>query len=254
MNDVGTDLPDTAVCLQCRYPLRGLPTPVCPRCGRAFEPGDSASFGDPARERSRLRPRFARPPQAWHRWTVALLTGYALIDMSSPGSWFAVGYIFTCAAFPLYVIIAADYALRVLFALTGRQRRTEELDGGLAANDQSNPARRRRSHWVVTPVCLFLLASSIAYPWPAWARFTASRGALQELVSTRRDVRQPEWVGLFPVQRTKRYDDGSVFVETGNVYIESWGFLYCPTGKPTPQRALHVMDALAPAWFLAAIR
>ena len=33
-------MPNAAVCAGCGYSLRGLPKPVCPECGRAFDPDD----------------------------------------------------------------------------------------------------------------------------------------------------------------------------------------------------------------------
>jgi len=37
-------IPSTARCLSCGYLLRGLPSPVCPECGRAFNPSDPTSY------------------------------------------------------------------------------------------------------------------------------------------------------------------------------------------------------------------
>jgi hypothetical protein len=37
-------IPDNARCLGCGYLLRGLTTPRCPECGRAFNPGDRSSM------------------------------------------------------------------------------------------------------------------------------------------------------------------------------------------------------------------
>lgn len=49
------DLPPTACCSGCGYLLRGLPTPVCPECGRSFDPADPRSFlPSPRRHRARL--------------------------------------------------------------------------------------------------------------------------------------------------------------------------------------------------------
>lgn len=45
-------IPDTAVCLGCGYSLRGLPRPVCPECGRGFDPSDPATFRDTSKPRS----------------------------------------------------------------------------------------------------------------------------------------------------------------------------------------------------------
>jgi len=37
-------LPLTARCLGCDYLLRGLPEPMCPECGRPFDPGDPSTY------------------------------------------------------------------------------------------------------------------------------------------------------------------------------------------------------------------
>jgi len=49
-------IPTDAQCLSCGYALRGLPAPVCPECGRGFDPADPSTF-DPA-PRTRRRRRF----------------------------------------------------------------------------------------------------------------------------------------------------------------------------------------------------
>lgn len=40
-------------CLKCGYELRRLPEPICPECGRAFDPNDPSTFASPARRRRR---------------------------------------------------------------------------------------------------------------------------------------------------------------------------------------------------------
>lgn len=40
----GPDFPSTARCLKCGYLLCGLPTSVCPECGRAFDPTDASTY------------------------------------------------------------------------------------------------------------------------------------------------------------------------------------------------------------------
>jgi len=34
----------TRFCLECGYPLAGLPSRVCPECGRAFDRDDSSTY------------------------------------------------------------------------------------------------------------------------------------------------------------------------------------------------------------------
>lgn len=44
-----SEIPDTATCQGCGYSLRGLPEPVCPECGRTFDPEDSSTFRLPSK-------------------------------------------------------------------------------------------------------------------------------------------------------------------------------------------------------------
>ena len=37
-------IPSTARCLRCGYLLHGLPSTVCPECGRAFDPADASTY------------------------------------------------------------------------------------------------------------------------------------------------------------------------------------------------------------------
>ncbi|MCG3126618.1 MAG: hypothetical protein CHACPFDD_01469 [Phycisphaerae bacterium] len=63
------DLPATACCRGCGYLLRGLPAPVCPECGRSFDPTDPRSFlPSPRRHRAR-------------RWIVRGAVGLSIIAL-----------------------------------------------------------------------------------------------------------------------------------------------------------------------------
>lgn len=52
-NDV--NVPPEARCLTCGYLLRGLTKPLCPECGREFDPQDLATFDHDPRRRRRRR-------------------------------------------------------------------------------------------------------------------------------------------------------------------------------------------------------
>ena len=68
--------PAGARCLTCDYLLDGLTTPVCPECGRPFDPTDPATFLPQwfrTRLLYRLSRRWASPPPLWQ------LAGYALV-------------------------------------------------------------------------------------------------------------------------------------------------------------------------------
>src|SRR5437867_9827306 len=72
------------LCLDCNYPLFGLPTPRCPECGREFDPMDPASM-NMGRELGELAKWVLGPV----RWPVSLLTwgalGFALWEARLPG-------------------------------------------------------------------------------------------------------------------------------------------------------------------------
>ena len=65
-----SDIPSTARCLSCGYLLRGLPTPVCPECGRAFDPTDASTYD--------LRPPHWRRRVWMRRGLVAFIISVAL--------------------------------------------------------------------------------------------------------------------------------------------------------------------------------
>jgi len=71
------EVPEAACCLSCGYRLRGLPQPVCPECGRTFDPGDVRSY-DSHPKRSRRR--------RWIKRVVVVLlivaVGYGLFPRS----------------------------------------------------------------------------------------------------------------------------------------------------------------------------
>ena len=60
-------MPAEARCLTCGYLLRGLPEPVCPECGRRFDPADTSTFD-------------TRPP-SWRRrrWVARGCTALAVV-------------------------------------------------------------------------------------------------------------------------------------------------------------------------------
>ncbi|MCC7292507.1 MAG: hypothetical protein IT449_10655 [Phycisphaerales bacterium] len=55
---------DNGFCIFCGYPLRGLPSGICPECGRAFDPENPKTFDSSARQSHRRR---------WRRAGIALL-------------------------------------------------------------------------------------------------------------------------------------------------------------------------------------
>src|SRR6185295_8993543 len=64
----------TGLCWECGYPLRGLPTPRCPECGRAFDPADPATMNLGQHVGPWAR-RMMRPPG----WPLYALVGLAVL-------------------------------------------------------------------------------------------------------------------------------------------------------------------------------
>jgi hypothetical protein len=61
-------------CWECGYELRGLPTPRCPECGRAFDPNDATTM-NMGTEVGPVRRWLMRPPG----WPLHVVTGLAVI-------------------------------------------------------------------------------------------------------------------------------------------------------------------------------
>jgi predicted RNA-binding Zn-ribbon protein involved in translation (DUF1610 family) len=91
MDPVGNeqiDVPEEARCLGCGYRLRGLAAPMCPECGRAFDPGDLTTFDhDP---RVRRRRRWATRIAVWG-------TVIVLVAVFAPRGIMKSSMVFTCA-------------------------------------------------------------------------------------------------------------------------------------------------------------
>lgn len=84
---MSVELPEEARCLGCGYLLRGLERPLCPECGREFDPGDTSTFDtDPPRRRRRKR----------IKRVVVVLTVVALIYFVYPRGYMAYSISFTC--------------------------------------------------------------------------------------------------------------------------------------------------------------
>ena len=82
-------IPSTARCLRCGYFLRGLPTPVCPECGRAFDPADASTYD--------LRPPDWRRRQ-WIRRSGILAIASVVLLAFFPRALLKSNLTFQCAA------------------------------------------------------------------------------------------------------------------------------------------------------------
>ncbi len=78
-------IPEAARCLKCGYLLRGLPTPVCPECGRTFEPADPATYD--------IRP----PGRRRKKWIVRAVLLVLFLIVAAPRGVLTGKLTFTCA-------------------------------------------------------------------------------------------------------------------------------------------------------------
>lgn len=235
-----SDVPDTAVCLGCGYSLRGLPSAVCPECGRGFEPQDPASYRDPSGPGSLLR--LANAPGLWHRRTIVLLAVILILDRSSPGQLLGFSCFYYLYPFLCLSILAVDYLIRLVAAVAKRIRdRPVSSPTGKASS---------RKCWLVTPTCALVLASMTLYPCPAWVRFRLSRSALERAVAAGSSSRDWDLVGLFIVRRIAARGNGVVFVSTGLSLFGEEGLAYGPTEQAINASGVLTHEAIAPSWYI----
>ncbi len=192
-------IPDTAVCLGCGYSLRGLPKPVCPECGRGFDPADQATFRDTSRPS--FWSRFAAPPSIAGILVLTLMTSGTLNHASIPLGGYPLditgfgGFLTSCLFIVLTPVLFLLYILRLTLVCRANRHTQPTLKPRHA---------RGRWRWYVLPVCSLLVLSAFAYPWPLWTRFALSRRAFeqvaqQSLAGTWRN-KGPQWIGLYKVE------------------------------------------------------
>ena len=146
----------------------------------------------------------------------ALALGIALIvlEASSRGSWimFFLGGI-------VGVVLLGVWLFRLLPTLVHRQLRL---------------TLREWAQWVGLPA--FIVATHYAFlsPFPFEARLTASRPGMDEAAAriTADADAAPGWIGLFPVDRIDRYDNGFRFLIWGSGFLDPVGFAYASEREP----------------------
>ncbi len=233
-------IPTDAVCLGCGYRLRGLGDPICPECGRSFDPDDATTFGPGTT--SRFWQRCARPPTAIDCWFLAGLCSYALVTASGASRRSSDLDILPILMLPLWAGAIAMYLVRFTASLREALRAT--------APPQS---RKHRWRWMVMPLCVLLPVSSFLYPWPLMLRFRLSQEAFDTAVKDYRagSFTRRRWVGLYYVKGAYTTARGSqstmvCFATEQNASGGDIGLEY----DPLPGHAMDPKDVeVAPSWY-----
>jgi len=238
-------LPDTAVCLQCGYLLRGLPEMRCPECGRAFDPNDPSTFG-PLPGPRWLR-RWAEPPPRWQAYGIIGITFVLFYYYSLPGSlrsyppFFDVLFLiwFALSAF---ISIGLDYLIRAVAWISYLPWRPAP----------TKPPDRVLWRWMAIPIGLLMIYTAPAYHWPLHVRFCLSQPAFERVAQARLQGQQcdtkPRWVGLYYVRSIGGCGPGAIVfkIETRGKGVESVGFVYDPRKPP----GWNYGPCVAPNWYI----
>ena len=242
-----SQLPEDVHCLGCDYSLRGLPEPVCPECGRAFDPDDPSTY----RRGPRIPKwrRWAGPPKTWHillaiASTLGLIQAYSepgyLTILPSAGG-------LCCIFIPLAVLtlgcLTLNCAVRVVATV---------CDSTRAKLDRDQAPKPSAGRWSVLPLCLLVLISASITRWPLHARFHLSHAALERAAASYLDGtatrKTPGRVGLFRFDHVRQQDGGVGFMNDYGFW-RLWGFFYSPSDTP-PSTEILWSWRIAPNWFV----
>ncbi len=221
-------LPDTAVCLQCGYSLRGLTEARCPECGGPFDPANPLSWQDPSvlSPMQRRLAAYRLPPPRWEIALACVLTiltwvaVYLLADMARMSELLA----------PVICIALVILLFRpVMYVLTG-----DVLPPYVITVCRRDGAQRQR-YWWAQPLCALLMVLSLTaghfiFPSRSPARLHLSRSAMQRkaeaVLTAGRVENQFQWVGLIRFRRIAALVDGQVKFE----YAPGEAIMYDPEG------------------------
>lgn len=247
---------EEARCIDCDYSLRGLTKDVCPECGGAFDADVFGTFRHP-----RLWPPWwvkYRDPPAW--WLTLLLAAFSLLlllDSSTPGEDLPFGLCIHALAFVVLVPwVVISWLCRAQARVEARRVNPDVLVG----------RPRRGGVWILIPVCLVLIASSLLTSWPLRLRFELSRAALNRAADNYTPtapnqfltVRRPSWIGLFRVESVSLPEAGVHFFETGSKFMfDGAGFIRVDPAEPELQKGdslpasdLSVEQVLGGGWYV----
>jgi hypothetical protein len=269
---------DAAVglCWECGYPLKGLPTPRCPECGRPFDPADPATM-NMGEHVGAFAARLLRPP-GWPLYTAtacaALVSVWAAAapmpsgqigpmlasvwERASRAGWVGVlsdyGRVevrYACAVLAWLVVAAAWTARRVARGVTVRR---------IAPGQRAAPfAYWRRwliPHFVLLATILFCRTSApvfvgfwVSSPWLNGERLAlTARSPRMQVVATQKSR---WWIGVYPIDRGMWFRRGGT-PDAGGTYVitvsEFGGFVHSPSGRPVWNTGDELHD-LGGGWY-----
>jgi hypothetical protein len=252
-------------CWECGYSLRGLETPRCPECGRAFDPNDPPTMN----MNTHVGPvaRYLMKPPGW---PVHLLTALAVLASlwaaatpMGPGRLADVtgrllsNFDWTWAdLFDLMsqfgttegrYLIAVSIWLTVALAWICRR-----IARGITVKRVSNHNAATFAYWrrwLVSPVVLGLTLIVCWTRFPVVAGFWLSKPWLEKAVAEVRISRRinpvAKWIGIYPPPPVRRSTTNSF--EVNSLYGETWiwmhddgAFVHCDDGQPPDPR--HVAN------------
>lgn len=242
MDKTTVKVPETATCLACEYPLRGLPEAVCPECGRAFIPDDPNTYRNgPAKPRWPFQP--VAPP-GWQAEVLPVAIALYLYSSSAPGGLGATVGLGACLVIPVglagITILVLDFVGRVVAVRADRQR---------ASLDRGEKTRGGRWRWVILPTTLAIALSVILWSWPMRIRFHFSQPAFELAVRQVQTGADPRHLrgrfGSYEVGYIHCYKSGAIFFQTGVSGFDKVGIAFRPSDTSRRSRDKR----LARYWF-----
>ncbi|HEX8520621.1 MAG TPA: hypothetical protein VF669_00110 [Tepidisphaeraceae bacterium] len=208
------------LCLDCNYPLHGLPTPRCPECGRNFDPADPLTMN------------MGRELTSLMLWVLGPIRG-----LVGAASWAALFFALWSARLPggkvrasasLWVLVALGLVWLIWPVLRGIYGRKYGWPTSLLMQGQKQR--------VLVGIAMVLSAIAIWYRLPLKAGIAISRPAMERmaknLVASGNFYANDQWVGVYPAKHIKVVPGGVRFTSEDSDVTYKAGFAYLPNVDP----------------------